>query len=70
MNKIAIEHTVAERVRSARKHAGISVTDFCHMAAISRTYLYRIESGDANISLKVLVRIASCLDLEPVDLIR
>lgn len=65
-----LEQTVGERVREAREEAGFSKSRFCLMADISRPYLDRIESGRANISLRMLVKLAACLEMEPFELIK
>ena len=65
-----VEQIIGERVRRAREEAGITKTRFCLMANISRPYLDRIENGKANVSIRMLVRLAGCLDLEVVDLVR
>lgn len=64
-----IEQTVGRRVRELRTQQGLSKTDFCLMVNISRPYLDRIESGDANITLKRLAELAAGLDVPPAALL-
>ncbi len=65
-----LEHTVGIRVRTAREAAGVTKSRFCLMADISRPYLDKIKSGRANISLKMLAKLAACLEVDPIDLLR
>lgn len=65
-----IRERVGRRVREARLEAGETKSGFCLMAGISRPYLDRVEAGEANLSLRMLVRLASCLRVDPADLLR
>ncbi len=65
-----IEQRVGRRVRELREGQGLSKSEFCLMIDLSRPYLNAIESGDANITLRQLARIAAGLAVDPEDLIR
>ena len=65
-----IEHTVGKRVRELREREGLSKTEFCLMVDISRPYLNSVEDGTANITLRMLARLAAGLDVHPCELMR
>lgn len=48
-------------VRRMRREAGLSQEDLADAAHIDRTYVGSIERGERNISLLVLVRLATAL---------
>lgn len=53
-------------VGEARYQKGLSLTRLAERACISRSYLQRIEAGEANPSLEIMVRLAQVLD-SPLD---
>lgn len=61
---------VGRNVCSLREAQGLGKSAFCLMAGISRPYLNRVESGESNITLKELQRLADGLDVEPARLLR
>ena len=63
------EQIFGERVEQARKDLGISKVDFCVATGISRPYLDQIEGGTANITLKVLCKIAPALGMTVSELL-
>lgn len=50
---------IGERVREARKQAGLTQTQLSNAAGISRSYLADTEGGRYNPSVKTLLKIAS-----------
>lgn len=64
-----IEQRLGRRVQALREQQGLSKADFCLMIGLSRPYLNRIESGDANVTVRQLERLASGLGVEPSSLI-
>lgn len=64
-----LEH-VAGNVRRLRAEAGLSQQALAERAAVSRRMLVGIESGDANVSLNTLDRIAEALAVKFADLVR
>jgi transcriptional regulator with XRE-family HTH domain len=61
---------VGANVRRARKETGITQDDLAARAGIFRTYLSRIESGQANPTLLVLVALAMALEVSPGELLK
>ena len=64
-----LEH-VAENVRRLRTAAGLSQQALAETADVSRRMLVGIESGDANVSLNTLDRIAEALRVSFADLVK
>ena len=64
-----LEH-VAENVRRLRTAAGLSQQALAETADVSRRMLVGIESGDANVSLNTLDRIAEALQVSFADLVK
>ncbi|MGO9487221.1 MAG: helix-turn-helix transcriptional regulator [Rhodomicrobium sp.] len=54
--------SVGERVRSARARMGISRRLLAERSGVSQRYLAQLESGQGNISIGLLLRIAEALD--------
>jgi transcriptional regulator with XRE-family HTH domain len=61
---------IGVNVRQARKAAGITQDELAARTGIFRTYLSRIESGQANPTLLVFVALATALDVGPGDLLK
>ena len=59
---------IGVRVQELRKQQGLSKTEFALMVGISRPYLSQIENGSANVTIKMLERVASALDVPMVVL--
>jgi DNA-binding XRE family transcriptional regulator/mannose-6-phosphate isomerase-like protein (cupin superfamily) len=64
-----LEH-VAENVRRLRTGAGLSQQGLADASDVSRRMLVAIESGDANVSLNTLDRIAEALGVSFADLVK
>ena len=65
-----IEQVVGRRIRELRESQQLSKVDFCLMVGVSRPYLDRIESGNSNITIKMLAALAAGLGVQPEDLLR
>ena len=63
------EQILGKRVEQTRCDLGISKVEFCVAAGISRPYLDQIEGGTANITLKVLFKIAPALGMTVSELL-
>lgn len=64
-----LEH-VASNLRALRHKAALSQQALADAAGVSRRMLVAIESGDANVSLNTLDRLADALHLKFADLLR
>lgn len=63
------EKLVGENVRRLRKQAGMSQEDLAYSVGVDVRYLGGIERAQENPSLKVLVKIADCLNVAPHKLL-
>ena len=61
---------IGVRVQELRKRQGLSKTDFALMVGISRPYLSKIENGSANVTIKMLERVARGLDVPMVEVLK
>ncbi len=52
---------VADNIKKRRKALKISQERLAYMAAVDRTYLGKIEKGEANPSLKILKKLSRTL---------
>jgi transcriptional regulator with XRE-family HTH domain len=59
-----VPETLSRQVKTFRSEAGLTQQALAEKCGIYRTYLSRIESGDANPSVSVLVALASALNVE------
>jgi XRE family aerobic/anaerobic benzoate catabolism transcriptional regulator len=58
---------LSERVRAARKTAGIPRRELSERSGVSPRYLAQLESGEGNISVLLLERVATALGLKIED---
>jgi len=61
---------LGERVRDARARRGMTRKGLAHDSGVSERYLAQLESGQGNISVLLLLRIARALNLPLADLLR
>ncbi len=57
------------RIRQSREDKGISQRQLALMTGTSRSYLWKLESGKADVGIDVLCRIARALDARVRDFI-
>ncbi len=62
--------TIAVNIFTARKERGITQEELAFKAGIDRTYIGYVENSKHNITLGMLIKIASALDLEIIDLLQ
>lgn len=55
--------SVGQRVRDARKRAGLSRRELSEKSKVSPRYIAQLETGQGNISLALLLRLGDALDL-------
>jgi transcriptional regulator with XRE-family HTH domain len=61
--------TFGARVARFRKHRRLTQEGLAKLSGVSRTHLARIETGRADPSLTVLLRLAAALGLRVADLV-
>jgi transcriptional regulator with XRE-family HTH domain len=59
-----VQETLSRQVKAFRTEAGLTQQMLAERCGIYRTYLSRIESGDANPSVSVLAALANTLNVE------
>ncbi|MGJ8680420.1 helix-turn-helix domain-containing protein [Paraglaciecola sp.] len=67
MDNLAVK--VGEKIRSVRKEKGFSQESLALHAKLDRSYMGRIERGEANITLEMLYQLAKVLDCEAKELL-
>ena len=55
--------TIAARLREARRGRGLSRRQLAEISKVSMRYLALLESGDGNVSVAILYRIAAALEM-------
>jgi transcriptional regulator with XRE-family HTH domain len=60
---------LGKKIRGARKLRGISQESLALMCRVDRSYMGRIERGEANLTLEKLYQVAQSLDCEPSALL-
>lgn len=58
-----------ERLRALRNGAGLSQEELGHKANVDRTYVSSCERGKRNVTLEVIVRFATALEIPPGSLL-
>jgi transcriptional regulator with XRE-family HTH domain len=66
----ATKTCLAKNVRRLRTKIGMTQEELAEYVGIYRTYLSRIESGQANPSLSVIIALASALETSPDQLLQ
>lgn len=66
----ALATQFGERVRLLREQANLSQEALADVAGVHRTYVGRVERGEATPTLYSLVRLATALSVDPGDLVR
>lgn len=69
MDNAKEKKAIGSRIRAERDAHGISQRQLALMTGTSRSYLWKIETGAADVGLDVLIRIARALDVRVRDLI-
>ena len=65
----ALLKTVADRIREERTAAKLSQAQLAAKTDLKQSYIYELEKGESNITLKTLSRVASALGVAPRDLL-
>jgi transcriptional regulator with XRE-family HTH domain len=59
--------TVGARIREARLKAGLTQAELGARADLKQSYIFELESGTANITLRTLARMADVLEIDARD---
>ncbi|KAA1288466.1 helix-turn-helix domain-containing protein [Alcaligenes faecalis] len=66
---ISLRKQFGDRVRELRKAAGFTQEEFADLCGYARTYLSRIETGGANVSLDAIEVLSAALAITPSELL-
>lgn len=69
MPKPTIATEIATNVRARRRHCGMTRKELARAADVSERYLSELEVGGANVSIGILSRVASALQVDVLDLL-
>lgn len=69
MDNAKEKQAIDARIRAEHTRCGISQRQLALMTGTSRSYLWKIETGAADVGIDVLIRIAKALDVRARDLI-
>ena len=61
--------TVGSRFRDVRKKLGLTQAQLAAKAGVGQPYIFELEQGTTNISIKTLVKMASFLEIDPRELL-
>jgi transcriptional regulator with XRE-family HTH domain len=64
-----LRERIGARVRALRLERGWSVAEFCARLGWSRSYYYKVESGELGLSWEGLTKMARVFRLDEVDLL-
>jgi len=67
---MSLPKSVGRRIRDLRKTKGWTQEELAERASLHYSYIGGVERGDRNISLTTLERIASALEVAPLELFR
>jgi len=68
-NDLGIVGVVADNVRALRKAAKLSQEELAHEAGVDRTYISQVERRQRNVTIVVLAKIATALNVTPDTLL-
>ena len=69
-NHQTVTQALANNLATLRAAKKLSQEELGHMADVDRTYVSQIERGLGNPSINVLVRLATVLEVDLVDLLK
>ncbi len=69
MENVREKRSLGSRIRAARSEQGLSQRQLALMTGISRSYLWKVETGTADVGIDVLIKIARALDRSVRDFI-
>jgi len=61
---------IGRNIRDKRVQLGLSQNHLAEFSGINRTYVGKIERGQANLSVNLLVAIAESIDVSPASLFK
>jgi transcriptional regulator with XRE-family HTH domain len=68
LTRTKVAKKLAKRLRQLRENKGLSQEGFALQANLGRSYYWRLEQGQINVTLETLVRLSNTLHIEIADL--
>lgn len=65
-----LEEAFGENLRSLRLQRDLTQADLALRTGLTRRYLIRLEQGSSSPTLSVIVKLATCLEVPPHDLVK
>ena len=65
-----IQKTIGKNIRGLRNTKKISQERLAELADLDRTYIQSIEKGDRNISVEVLLKLATGLNVQVTEILK
>lgn len=65
----ALEYNVARNIISKRNELGLTQVEFARRMATSQSVISRIETGNANMTIKTLAHVANALETDIKELV-
>ena len=66
---MSLQKTVAKNVRNLRLERKLRQEDIARMTDLQRSYLSHLETGEVNITIETIERIAAALGVNPLVLL-
>lgn len=63
-----IKEKFGKKIKELRKQKGLSQEKLANLAEIDRTYLPTIEKGERNVSIEIVEKLATALEVKIKDL--
>lgn len=67
--EIELFKAVARRIRQARLNIGLNHAELGEKLRVDKSYVFELERGTANPTLRTLHRVAKCLGIDPAELL-
>ncbi len=64
---MTIEECFAENLKKFRKENGLTQSELADLSGISFKYIYKLETGDSNPSIRVVDILAKTLGVSPIS---
>jgi transcriptional regulator with XRE-family HTH domain len=65
-----LQRAVGRNLRRYRQEHGLSQEAFADLVGVHRTYMGGLERGERNLTLRSVERLATKINVDPIDLMR
>jgi transcriptional regulator with XRE-family HTH domain len=65
-----LQRMFGQNLRAFRLKQGLSQEAFAEVLGVHRTYMGGVERGERNLTLRSVERIADCLEVDPLSLLK